>query len=111
PGETDIGLLTAVHQNLVTALNHYVAPAAQAQAREQVTAFARHHLMWATPGGDAQLAWARLVIRLAGSDDDLDFLAGLRDGSTAVDGLAIDNDLRWRLVTALAATGRVGGDE
>ena len=111
PGETDIGLLTAVHQNLVTALNHYVAPAAQAQAREQVTAFARHHLMWATPGGDAQLAWARLVIRLAGSDDDLDFLAGLRDGSTAVDGLAIDNDLRWRLVTALAAAGRVGGDE
>ena len=43
------------------------------QAREQVTAFARHHLMWATPGGDAQLAWARLLIRLAGSDDDLDF--------------------------------------
>jgi aminopeptidase N len=110
PTETNIGLVNAVQLNLLTALDFYVAPQARAAASASVAEFARHHLMWAPPGGDFQLAWARLFIRVAVSDDDLELVSGLRDGSATVDGLTIDNDLRWRLLTALARSGRIADD-
>ncbi len=38
----------------------------------------------------------------------LDELEGLLDGSTTLEGLAVDQDLRWTLVTGLARAGRFG---
>jgi aminopeptidase N len=45
------------------------------------------------------------------SPDDLALLAGLLDGSAAIDGLAIDTELRWHLLYRLASRGAAGAAE
>jgi len=62
----------------------------------------------AEPGSDHQLAWAQLLGWTAVTPEQLDLLAGLLDGSAAIPGLVIDADLRWALLSRLAATGRAG---
>ena len=65
----------------------------------------------AEPGSDHQLAWAQLLGWTAVTPDQLDFVAGLLDGSAEVPGLAVDTELRWPLLRRLAATGRAGDAE
>ena len=55
-----------------------------------------------------QLAYARAVITLASTSDQLDLLVGLLEGSRSVPGLVVDTDLRWSLLSRLVATGRAG---
>ena len=64
----------------------------------------------AEPGSDHQLTFARAYAAAAHSDEALATLEGLLDGSVSFDGLAIDTDLRWHLLTALARTGRADAD-
>jgi aminopeptidase N len=71
----------------------------------------RELLMSAEPGSDHQLTFARSYAGAAHSEQAIDDLQGLLDGSLVVEGLAIDTDLRWALVTHLARTGRFGADE
>ena len=66
--------------------------------------------MTAEPGGDHQLSFARAYAGAAHSDQALADLEGLLDGSLDIDGLAIDTDLRWTLLSALAKNGRADGD-
>jgi aminopeptidase N len=42
---------------------------------------------------------------VATSEADLSFLAGLLDGTTVLDGLAVDTDLRWTLLRRLVSRG------
>ncbi|MGH3432101.1 MAG: ERAP1-like C-terminal domain-containing protein, partial [Thermocrispum sp.] len=44
-------------------------------------------------------------------EEGIAFLKGLLDGSVALDGLAVDADLRWALVIALARVGAAGEPE
>ena len=67
--------------------------------------------MSAEAGSDHQLTFARSYAAAAHSDRALDDLQGLLDASLVVEGLAIDTDLRWALVTHLARAGRFGADE
>ena len=67
--------------------------------------------MSAEAGSDHQLTFARSYAAAAHTDQALDDLQGLLDGSLAIEGLAIDTDLRWALVTHLARAGRFGADE
>ena len=62
--------------------------------------------MTAEPGGDHQLSFARAYAGAAHSDQALADLEGLLDGSLDIDGLAVDTDLRWTLLSALAKNGR-----
>jgi aminopeptidase N len=65
-------------------------------------------LLAAEPGGDHQLAWAQLLGWAATTPEQLDFVAGLLDGSVAVPGLPVDTELRWKLLSRLAVVGRAG---
>ena len=47
---------------------------------------------------------------MAASQDDLDLLSGLLDGSAVIGGLAVDTDLRWQLVHRLVSRGVAGQD-
>jgi aminopeptidase N len=60
----------------------------------------------AAAGSDLQLAFVRGLAEIAAADDSLDLLAGLLDGSQQLDGLVVDTDLRWTLLTALTRSGR-----
>ncbi|HEY1486950.1 MAG TPA: ERAP1-like C-terminal domain-containing protein, partial [Micromonosporaceae bacterium] len=53
-----------------------------------------------------QLAWVQLLGWTAVTPAQLDLIAGLLGGSTELDGLAVDTELRWALLRRLAATGR-----
>jgi aminopeptidase N len=64
----------------------------------------------AAPGSDHQLAFLRTFINVASTGDELDYLAGLLDGTTILDGLAVDPDVRWALLLRLVLTGRRGDD-
>ena len=60
------------------------------------------------PGSDQQLAFTQALISVASSQRDLDLLAGLLEGSAAIDGLIVDTDMRWRLLLRLVGSGVLG---
>ena len=57
------------------------------------------------------MTFARSYAAAAHSDAALGDVAGLLDGSFTVEGLAVDQDLRWALITSLAAARRFGDAE
>ncbi|MFF4651360.1 aminopeptidase N [Streptomyces sp. NPDC001380] len=103
--ESDIGVLQSLHQQAATALDVYVAPEHRAEAGRQLADGALRELRAAAPGGDHQLAWARFLARVASSPEHLRLVRGLLDGTEAVDGLDVDQELRWTLWQTLAAAG------
>ena len=109
--ETDVSTVLSLNIYLLTAVDFYVDPAFRAQTIVDMAAAARRGLTSAEPGGDRQLAWARLFARLAAADDDLAFVADLLSGRASVADLQIDADLRWALFAALVRAGRVGEAE
>ena len=52
-----------------------------------------------------QLVWARHFLSVADSSRDLAYARALLDGTEDVPGLAVDTDLRWQIVMALASVG------
>src|SRR2546427_6956486 len=57
---------------------------------------------------DLQLLWTHAFIDAARKPSDVEWLAGLLDGTTRLEGLAVDFALRWAAVTALATVGAAG---
>jgi aminopeptidase N len=109
--ETDIGVLQSLTRQALRALEIYADPTWSPQGYAALAEAAHSALGSATPGSDHQLAWAHALLGAARSDEHLDFVAGLLDGSTTPEGLAVDHDLRWAVVQTLSAHGRLGEDE
>jgi aminopeptidase N len=108
--ETDLTAVSRLPVYARTALNYYSAPAGRDELRATWESGVRALLDGAEPGSDHQLAFARAYASAARSDEALDLLAGLLDGSVVLEGLAVDADLRWTLLTALSARGRAERD-
>ncbi|HEY8985188.1 MAG TPA: aminopeptidase N [Streptomyces sp.] len=109
--ESDIGVVQSLQRQVKLALELYAAPAKRQSLLTRWTEATLEHLRAAAPGSDHQLAWARAFAATARTDSELALLEGLLDGSSVVDGLAVDTDLRWAFVQRLAATGRFGEAE
>ncbi|MDT9685864.1 aminopeptidase N [Streptomyces sp. TRM76323] len=109
--ETDIGVVQTLHRQVKLALDLYAAPDWRDTGLARWTKAALEHLRSARPGSDHQLAWARAFAATARTDEQLDLLAALLDGSETIEGLVVDTELRWAFVERLAATGRFGADE
>ena len=62
----------------------------------------------APAGSDLQLARVRAFAGVARGDVHPPVLEAMLDGRRVPDGLAVDTDLRWTLIGALAALGRLG---
>ena len=109
PGETEIGVVMRVLQQVSVALSSYAdsdwaATSGWPKLTDALVALART----AEPGSDRQLA---AVNTLAGSvlgDAQLDVIAGWLDETDPLPGLTVDTDLAWTLLSALVAHGRVG---
>jgi aminopeptidase N len=105
PREANIGLLTGVLPNAAFALRHYVSDARRDDEQRTWTEATWTALDSAEPGSDAQLSWARALATASAFDDVRHReVRALLDG-VAPEGLVIDPDLRWQLLTALVATG------
>ena len=109
--ESAIGVVQTLHRQTKLAIDMYTDPAWRGTGLARWTEATLEHLRAAAPGSDHQLAWARAFAATARTPEQLDILAGLLDGSVSFDGLAVDADLRWALLTRLAATGRAGAEE
>ncbi|MDX3234852.1 aminopeptidase N [Streptomyces sp. ME03-5709C] len=103
--ETDIGVLQGLHTQARTALNDYAAPSWREQGARELADGALRELRAAAPGSGHQLAWARFHAAVAGGDEGRDVLRGLLDGTEKIDGLEVDQELRWTFLEALAAAG------
>ncbi|MEU1822298.1 aminopeptidase N [Streptomyces abikoensis] len=106
--ETDIGVLQMVQSRASEALAHYAVPARRESAGRELAGSALRELRLAEPGSGHQLAWARFFAAHASEDGDLRMLRGLLEGTAKIDGLDVDQELRWTFQAALASRGAVG---
>lgn len=105
PSEENIGLLTGVLANSAYAVNHYIPDAARTAQRAAWLETTWAALRSADAGSDAQLSWARAFASASAYDDaHAANVRAILDGD-APEGLPIDPDLRWALLTALTTTG------
>ncbi len=62
----------------------------------------------AEPGSDAQLQLVSAAAALDAAGDDTAYARGLLDGTEVLEGLTVDFEMRWTLLTALVAAGAAG---
>ncbi|MFC4127486.1 aminopeptidase N [Nocardia rhizosphaerae] len=112
--ESEIGVVQRLLMQAATAISSYADPV-WAQ-REGWPGFADRLLelaRGAEAGSDHQLAFVNALTGAKLESRHTGVLAQLLDGDPAAAGLAglsIDTDLRWRVVTALAAAGQIDAD-
>ena len=112
--ETEVAVLQRLLQQAQTALTSYAEPT---WAREHGWPQFADRLMemarGAQPGSDQQLAFLNALCASVLSTRHVVTLADLLDhdpSELGLAGLEIDTDLRWRIVTALAAAGEIDAD-
>ena len=112
--ETEVGVAQRLLLQAQTALRSYADP--DWACAEGWPAFADRLLELARaaePGSDHQLAYVNALCTSVLARDHVAVLAALLDTDPAEHGLAglvVDTDLRWRIVTALAAAGDIDAD-
>ncbi|WP_405887776.1 aminopeptidase N [Streptomyces sp. NBC_01136] len=103
--ESDIGVLQMLHAWANSALVHYAAPEWRAEGGLLLAQGALKELRLAEPGSQHQLTWARFFAAVASEKTDLQLLRHLLEGSAKIDGLDVDQELRWAFLEPLAAHG------
>ena len=109
--ETDSSVVLVLLRQLHTALDLYVAaehrPATEVAAADTLWTLATD----APAGSDTQLQLVKAFAARASTPEQLDAVAALLDGGTRLEGLSIDTDLRWELLTSLVTGDRAGEAE
>jgi len=104
--ETDSTVVLVLLRQLTTTLDLYVAP----EHREATAVAAADRLLelahGAAAGSDLQLQLVKAFVARATTPAQLDVVTDVMDARTSFDGLVVDTDLRWELLTALVAGGR-----
>ncbi|MFD5541056.1 aminopeptidase N [Streptomyces sp. NPDC127079] len=103
--ESDIGVLQMLQAWAESALVHYVAPRWREAAGRRLAEGALRELRQAAPGSEHQLAWARFFASTAADAADLRLLQELLAGTATIEGLDVDQELRWAFLEPLAAHG------
>lgn len=103
--ESDIGVLQMLHAWANSALVHYTAPGWRAEGGRLLAQGALKELRLAEPGSQHQLTWARFFAAVANEQADLQLLQGLLEGTAKIDGLEVDQELRWAFLEPLASHG------
>jgi aminopeptidase N len=102
---TDISVVQTLLGQASGAARRFADPAWRDHGLQRLAATLRDLLRRAEPGSDRQLSYAQAFARLALIPPDLSLLSGLLAGSTAIDGLAVDTELRWQLLRRLVSRG------
>ena len=109
PGEDDITTVTALGNQLTSAVEIYAAPKNRDALREKIATIIGELLDKAKPGSDFQLQFARVFASMAHTQDQGKKIRELLDGK--LNGLTIDADLRWHLLISLVERGLAGVNE
>lgn len=109
--ESNIGLLTGVLPNAIYTIRHFVPDVSRDEEQRRWTDAVWSALEAADAGSDAQLSWARAFATASAFDDRRHAeVRALLEGS-APEGLVVDPDLRWQLLTALVTVGRADDED
>ena len=103
--ESDIGVISSLLAKAQLALTSYGDPANLAAAQQDMAAAALGWLQDAEPGSDRQLAYVQAFAGVARSAEHIATIRAWLDDEQVPDGLVVDTDLRWTLLTTLAASG------
>ena len=105
PGESDSPLIRTLLAQLSTAVHLYVAPEHRDAVRRSTLERLWEAATVAEPSSDAQLQLVSAAAGFTTTGDDTTHLRGLLDGTRQLEGLALDTDMRWTLLTGLAGAG------
>ena len=100
-----------IPSQLLTSATLYCAPEHREETQAKVAEALRTMAEDAEPGSDRQLQMVGAFGRAARSADDIARLRGAFDGTQPYPGLELDQELRWALLSALAALGDATDDE
>ena len=100
-GELNEDVVRQVSDNLARALNYYSRFSGFEENRRQIQDFIWSQLQAANPGSEIQKIWFDNFSNRAHTTEALDSLLALLEGSSQIEGLAIDQDKRWDIVYAL----------
>lgn len=113
-GETEVGVAQRLLLQAQTALNSYADPGWAAEIGWPAFGDALlDRARESAPGSDHQLAFVNALCTSVLAPNHIAVLSTLLDNEPAavnLAGLVIDTDLRWRIVTALAAAGVIDAD-
>ena len=103
--ETDLTAVAAQLNQARTAIDYYAPRDQRTALADRFSAGLAQLLKDAPAGSDHQLALARALSASVRDDDGAAVLRAWLAGDEVPDGLAVDPDLRWRLLTDLARIG------
>ncbi|MFX4271517.1 aminopeptidase N [Propionibacteriaceae bacterium Y1685] len=110
--ESDLTAVSALLRQAQVAAELYTAPGAD--RRQVLTTWEQglaRHVRDAAAGSDHQLALTKALATAITSEAGADLLAAWLAGDEVPEGLVIDTDLRWHLVTQLARLGQLSGTD
>ena len=108
--ETESTTMLTLLRQLVTAGNLYVAEVHRSEVLSEIGAGLLKLAREAEAESDAQLQFAKFFAQFATGPVQLDALEAILTGAEKLEGLAIDADLRWELITGLVVGGRAQAD-
>ncbi|HKA69383.1 MAG TPA: aminopeptidase N, partial [Actinomycetes bacterium] len=109
--EADMPVVQTLLRQTRAALDQYADPAFRPEGLAAMAARMKELLYAAAPGSDHQLAWARAFVDTAESAEDIALIRAMLAGSEQIEGLAMDPELRWQLLTRLVVLGAAGADD
>jgi len=108
--EPDVGLIEQTLSWARFAIDALGAPDLRSPRLAALSAAALGAVQARTDDLDLQLVAAQASVAAASSEAELEVLEGWLEERGIPGGLAIDHDLRWRIVNRLAVTGRIADD-
>ncbi len=109
--ETMMSVVQSLIGQAQTALAWYADPEWAPTGWAEFADIALYELHNSEPGSDLQVTWSRAFASSATTDEQLSRLEDIVRGEVVLDGLAMDLDSRWALLTPLIAVGRAGETE
>jgi aminopeptidase N len=109
--EPDLSTALEVVGRAAAAANAYGDPTRRREYRAALAGVARTRLDASDGGSDAQTSWAGMWLNLIDEPSDLAIARGWLGGEAVPEGLDIDVNIRWSVVSRLAASGADDGVE
>ena len=104
--ETESTTMMTLLRQLLTVTNLFTAEKHRLESQLEVADGLWKLAQNSIAGSDAQLQFVKFFAQFARNDKQLEAVADLLSGKAQLDGLEIDTDLRWELLTSLAVGGK-----
>lgn len=110
PAERHPELAETITANALAAISRYV-PEPRIEAEAHSFFETAKSALASVPEGDLKKIWARALIGAAAVPDDVAYLTALADGTAAIPGVELDQEMRWSIAVKAAAYALPGAAE